>query len=126
MFLSSFSISSTSATVWGETQCVSPSLFCRKLRLISHPTSCHLERDDFLEIIQRLEHLLPGHWLLRTAFPCWPVQCSKHQVIVANDFWLLLGEKRGKKMLHIVLMSNEQITERAIAARLVEREHLHW
>ena len=29
-------------------------------------------------------------------------------------------------MFHIVLMSNKQITVRAIAARLVEREYLHW
>src|SRR5207244_647554 len=38
----------------------------------------------------------------------------------------LLGEKGGKKVFHIVLMSNEQITARAVAARLIEREHLHW
>ena len=38
-------------------QCCSysaPSLFCRKLRLISHPTPCQLERDDILEIMQFL------------------------------------------------------------------------
>ena len=29
-------------------------------------------------------------------------------------------------MFHIVLMRNEQITAGAVAARLVEREHLHW
>ena len=29
-------------------------------------------------------------------------------------------------MLHFVLMRNEQITVGAVAARLVEREHLHW
>ncbi len=85
-----------------------PSLFCRKLPLISHPTSCQLKRNNFLEIMQCLEHLLQGHLLLRPALPCWPVQCSKHQVIVAHDFRLFLGEKGGKK------------------ARLVEREHLHW
>jgi hypothetical protein len=102
------------------------SLFCRKLRLISHPTSCQLDRDDFLEIMQRLEHLLQGHLLLCSAFLLWPVQCSKHQVIIAYDFWLLLAEKGGKKVFHIVLMSNEQITGGTVAARLVEREHLHW
>src|SRR6266851_4636761 len=37
-----------------------PSLFCRKLPLVSHPTSCQLECDDFLEIMQRLEHFLQG------------------------------------------------------------------
>src|SRR6266568_381273 len=103
-----------------------PSLFCKKLRLISHPTSCQLERDDFLEIMQRLEHLLQGHLLLCSAFPCRPVQRPEHQVIVANDIWFLLGEKGGKKMFHVVLMCNEQITEGTVAARLVEREHLHW
>src|SRR6266487_6552372 len=103
-----------------------PSLFCRKLRLISHPTSCQLKRHDFLEIMQRFEHLLQGHLLLRPALPRRPVQRSEHQVIVANDIWFLLGEKGGKKMFHVVLMSNEQITEGAVAACLVEREHLHW
>src|SRR5260370_17092334 len=76
--------------------------------------------------MQRLEHLLQGHLLLRPALPLWPVQCSKHQVIVANDFWFLLAEKGGKKVFHVVLMRNEQITERAVATRLVEREYLHW
>ncbi len=85
-----------------------PSLFCRKLRHISHPTSRQLDRDDFLEIMQRLEHLLQGHLLLCSAFPLWPVQCSKHQVIVAHDFWLLLGEKGGKKVFHVVLMRRSQ------------------
>src|SRR5438552_17330821 len=28
-----------------------PSLFCRTLRLISHPTPCQLKCDDFLEIM---------------------------------------------------------------------------
>src|SRR5258708_20901800 len=102
------------------------SLFCRKLLLISHPTSCQLKRHDFLEIMQCLEHLLQGHLLLRPELPRRPVQCPKHQVIVANDFWFLLGEKGGKKVFHVVLMRNEQITERAVAACLVERDHLHW
>ncbi len=103
-----------------------PSLFCRKLPLISHPTSCQLKRNNFLEIMQCLEHLLQGHLLLRPALPCWPVQCSKHQVIVAHDFRLFLGEKGGKKVFHVVLVRNEQITVGAVAAGLVEREHLHW
>src|SRR6266513_6454020 len=64
--------------------------------------------------------------LLCPALPGWPVQRPKYQVIVANDFWLLLGEKGGQKMLHLVLMSNEQITVGAVATCLVEREHLHW
>jgi hypothetical protein len=64
--------------------------------------------------------------LLRPALPYWPVQCPKHQVIVANDFWFLLGEVEGKKVFHVVLMYNEQITEGTVAARLVEREYLHW
>ncbi len=29
-------------------------------------------------------------------------------------------------MFYIILMCNEQITAGAVAARLVEREHLHW
>src|SRR6266849_10430846 len=110
-------------------QCCSystPSLFCRKLLLISHPTSCQLKRHNFLEIMQCLEHLLQGHLLLRSELPLWPVQCSKHQVIVANDFWLLLGEKGCKKVFHVVLMRNEQITEGAVATPLVQREYLHW
>src|SRR5260221_5518200 len=107
MPLSSFSISSTSATVWGETQCVSPLLFCRRLRLISHPTSCQLERDDFLEIVQCFEHLLQGHLLLRPALPHRLVQRPKHQVFVADDFWLLLGEDRCEYMLHVILVSDE-------------------
>src|SRR5260370_25470682 len=110
-------------------QCCSystPLLFCRKLLLISHPTSCQLKRHNFVEIMQCIEHLLQGHLLLRPELPRWPVQCSKHQVIVANDFWLLLGEKGCKKVLHVVLMRNEQITEGAVATRLVEREYLHW
>src|SRR5258708_787480 len=100
-----------------------PSLFCRKLRLISHPTSRQLERDDFLEIMQRLEHLLQGHVLLRPALPRRPVERPKHQVIVANDIWLLLGEKGGQKVFQVVLMRNEQITVGAVATCLVEREH---
>ena len=76
--------------------------------------------------MQRLEHLLQGHLLLRPVLPRRPVQRSEHQVIVANDLWFLLGEKGGKKVFHVVLMSNEQITEGTVAARLVEREHLHW
>src|SRR5260370_41710045 len=76
--------------------------------------------------MQALEHLLQGHLLPRPELPRWPVQCSKQQVIVANDFWLLLGEKGGKKVFHVVLMRNEQITERAVATCLVEREYLHW
>src|SRR6266566_623475 len=102
------------------------SLFCRKLPLVSHPSSCQLERDDFLEIMQCFKHLLQGHLLLRPALPCWPVQCPKHQVIVADDLRLLFGEKGGKKVFQVVLVCNEQITVGAIAARLVEREHLHW
>src|SRR5712691_8788850 len=38
-------------------QCCShsiPSLFCRKLTLISHPTSCYFECEAFLEVIQLL------------------------------------------------------------------------
>src|SRR2546425_9236173 len=103
-----------------------PSLFCRKLLLISHPTSCQLERHDFLEIVQCLEHLLQGHLLLRPALPLWLVQCPKHQVIVAHDFRHLFGEKGCKKMFQVVLVCNEQITVGAVAARLVEREYLHW
>src|SRR5436309_2967032 len=76
--------------------------------------------------MQRLKRLLQAHLLLGSELPLWPVHCSKHQVIIANDFRLLLAEKGGKKMLHVVLMRNEQITERAVAARLVEREHMHW
>ena len=76
--------------------------------------------------MQRLEHFLQGHLLLRSMLPCRPVQRPEHQVIVANDIWFLLGEKGGKKVFHVVLMRNEQITEGAVAARLVEREHLHW
>src|ERR1700730_9307182 len=102
-----------------------PSLFCRKLLLISHPTPCQLEREDFLEIMQRLEHLLQGHLLLRPAFPCCSLQRSNHLVIVTDDFWLLLSEEGRQKMLHIVLMSDEQIAVRAIATCLVEREHVH-
>src|SRR5437016_5302674 len=98
-----------------------PSHFCRKLCLITHPASCQLKRHDFLEIMQRLEHLLQGHLLLRSMFPRRSVQRSEHQVIVANDIRFLLGEKGGKKVFHIVLMSNEQITARAVAARLIER-----
>src|SRR5205823_12094705 len=64
--------------------------------------------------------------LLCPALPGWPVQRPNYQVIVANDFWLLLAEKGCQKMLHFVLMRNEQITVGAVAARLVEREHLHW
>ncbi len=29
-------------------------------------------------------------------------------------------------MFHIVLVSNEEITVRAVAARLVQREQVHW
>jgi hypothetical protein len=76
--------------------------------------------------MQRREHLLQGHLLLSPALPRRPVQRPEHQVIVAHDFWLLLGEKGGKKLFHVVLMRNEQITTGAIAARLVEREYLHW
>ncbi len=76
--------------------------------------------------MQRLEHFLQGHLLLRSMLPCRPVQRPEHQVIVANDIWFLLGEKGGKKVFHVVLMRNEQITEGTVAARLVEREHLHW
>ena len=76
--------------------------------------------------MQRLEHLLQGHLLLRPALPLWLVQCPKHQVIVAHDFRLLLGEKGGKKVFRVVLVRNEQITEGAVATRLVEREYLHW
>src|SRR5713226_6276005 len=50
-----YSISSTSATAWGETQCVSRLLPCRRLCLISHLTSCHLERDDFLDTKQMFQ-----------------------------------------------------------------------
>src|ERR1700730_18055634 len=76
--------------------------------------------------MQRLKHLLQGHLLLCPAFPCWLVLCPNHQVIVANDFWLSLGEKGGKKLFHIVLMRNEQIKVGAVAARRVEIKHLHW
>ena len=38
----------------------------------------------------------------------------------------VLGEKGDKKVFHVVLMRDEQIAARAVAARLVEREHLHW
>jgi len=76
--------------------------------------------------MQRLEHLLQGHQLLRPALPLWPVQCPKHQVIVAHDFRLLLAEKGGKKVFQVVLMCNEQITVGAVATGLVEGEHLHW
>ncbi len=76
--------------------------------------------------MQRLEHLLQGHLLLRPALPYWPVHRSEHQVIVANDIWFLLGEKGGKKVFHVVLMRNEQITEGTVAACLVEREYLYW
>ena len=102
------------------------SLFCRKLRLISHPTACQLEGDDFLEIMQRLKHLLRGYLLLCSTFPYSSIQRSNHQIIVANDFWLLLHEEGCQEMFHIVLVSNEQVTVRAVAARLVEREYLHW
>jgi transcriptional regulator of met regulon len=34
--------------------------FSRKLRSLSTPTSCQLECDDFLEIMQFLKHLLQG------------------------------------------------------------------
>src|SRR5438132_5425036 len=108
MCLSSFSISSTSAMVWGETQCVSPLLFCRRLRLISHPTSCHLERDDFLEIMQCFKCLLQVHRLLRPALPHCPIQCPNHQVIIANDLWLLLHCEGCQQMLHSVLFSKQQ------------------
>jgi hypothetical protein len=48
-----------------------------------------------------------------------------HQVIVANDFWLLLHKERCKEMFHIVLVNNQQITVGAVATRLVQREQLH-
>src|SRR5438045_9704696 len=97
----------------------------RKRSFLSTLAPFQLERDDFLEIMQRLKDLLQGHLLLRPALPRWPVQCSNNQVIVAHDFWLLLGEKGCKKMFHIVLMCNEQITAGAVAARLVQRQYLH-
>src|SRR5262249_44470090 len=102
------------------------SLFCRKLSLISYPASCQLKCHYFLKIMQRFKHLLQGHLLLCSVLPCWLVECPKYQVIIANDFWLLLTKKGGKKMFHIILMSNKQITVWAIAASLVEREYLHW
>src|SRR2546425_823386 len=105
------------------TQAKSTSLFCRKLRLIFHPTSCQLKRHNFLEIMQCLEHFLQGHLLLRPALPRRSVQCPNYQVIVANDFWHLLGEKGCKKLFYIVLMRNEQVTAGAVAARLVQRQH---
>src|SRR5258707_6012031 len=55
---------------------------------------------------------LQGHLLLRPTLPLWPVQRSNHQVIIANDCWLLLSEEGRQKMLHIVLMSDEQIAVR--------------
>src|SRR6266487_2449970 len=54
------------------------------------------------------------------------IQRSEHQILIANNFWLLLSEKGGKKVFHIILMRNQQITMRAVAARLVEREEVHW
>jgi hypothetical protein len=63
--------------------------------------------------------------LLRPALPRWPVQCPNDQVIVANNLWLLLAEIACQKMFCIVLMSNEQITARAVAARLVQRQYKH-
>ena len=78
-----------------------PSLFCRRLRLISHPTSCQLERDNFLEIMQCFEHLLQGHLLLCAALPHCLIQCSNHQVIVAHDCWVLLHEASSTKRLRI-------------------------
>lgn len=76
--------------------------------------------------MHRLEHLLQGHLLLRPALPYWLVQRSENQVIIANDFRLLLGEKGGKKVFHVVLVSNKQITMGTVAACLVEREYLYW
>src|SRR5581483_3793716 len=81
----------SSATAWGETRPVSPSLF-------GHPTSCDLERDDFLEIMQCIQGLLEGQWLLCPTLPHGLVQCPNDQVIIANDVWLLLHEKGGQKM----------------------------
>src|SRR5207244_2454037 len=61
---------------------------CRKIRILSTPSTCELERDDFLEVVQRLQGVLKGERVLRAALPFCPILCSKDQVIVANDFRL--------------------------------------
>jgi len=67
-----------------------------------------------------------AHLLLRPTHPRCLIQRSNYQVIIANDFWLLLHEVGCQKMLHVILMGNQQIAVRAVAAGLVEREEIRW
>ena len=92
-----------------------------------HPASpYYLEQDTFLKIVQCIYCFLQGQWLLCPAFPNCSIYGSNYQVVVTNDLWIFLSEERYQKMLHIVLMSDKQITVGTVAARLVQREQLHW
>ncbi len=85
------------------------------------PTSCYLEGELFLEVVQCFKRIFKGYLLLRPLLPCWPILRSKYQVIVANDFRIFLAEDGGEQMLQIVLVSNEQVTVGTVAACLVQR-----
>src|SRR5205085_1913800 len=96
-----------------------------KLCSLPTPPSCGLEGDDFPEIVQFVYPLLEAQLLLCPAFPGALIHGSKHQVIVANNFWLILAKKGGKEMFQIILVSDEQITVVTVAARLVQRDQVH-
>lgn len=92
---------------------------------IPHPTSSHFKCDNFFKIMQDTEYILYRSLFLCAAFPYISVHCAENQIRIADDFWILLAENAGQKMLEIVLVSNEQIAVWTIAAGFVQRKHDH-
>ncbi len=97
----------------------------RMKHLISYPTTCQLERHHLLEIMQCVKRLLQGQRLLCPTLPDALLRGSNDQILIASEFWHVLGEDPCQQLFYIILMSNEQITVWAITACLVEREQEH-
>src|SRR5260221_7244687 len=66
---------------------------------LSSPSAHWLEHDLFFKVLQRLNRIVDRKLLLIYTLPVSSIQCSNHQILIANDFRVEHGENSRNNLI---------------------------
>ena len=74
-------------------------LYIRDSFTLSSPSAHRLEHDHLFKVVQRLNRILDRKLLLIYTLPVSSIQCSNHQILIANDFRVENGENSRNNLI---------------------------